>query len=57
MAKGAGKPKQMGFKNVQTKIAKKDKIPMKNAGAILASSSRGASKAAKKKNPNLKKVK
>ena len=30
---------------------------MKAAGAILASSSRNASAAAKKKNPNLKKVK
>jgi hypothetical protein len=30
---------------------------MKSAGAILASASREASPAAKKKNPNLKKVK
>jgi hypothetical protein len=44
-----------GFKAVQKKIAKK--YGMKAAGAILASKTRGASKAAKKKNPNLKKVK
>jgi hypothetical protein len=30
---------------------------MKNAGAILAAGARGASAAAKKSNPNLKKVK
>ena len=46
-----------GFGMVQAKIAKKEKIPMKNAGAILANASRKASKKAKKKNPNLKKVK
>lgn len=46
-----------GFKSVQKAIAKKEGVPMKNAGAILASSSRNASPAAKKKNPNLKKVK
>lgn len=46
-----------GFKNVQASIAKKSGIPMKNAGAILASSSRKASGAAKKKNPRLRRVK
>lgn len=45
-----------GFKAVQQQIAKKQGIPMENAGAILASSSRKASPAAKKANPNLKKV-
>ena len=45
-----------GFKSVQTKIQKQGYSP-KQAGAILASKTRGASKAAKKKNPNLKKVK
>lgn len=45
-----------GFANIQKMIAKKEGIPMKNAGAILASSSRKASPAAKRKNPNLKKV-
>jgi hypothetical protein len=51
MAKG------MGFQAAQKSIAKKQGIPMKNAGAILAAGARGASAAAKKKNPNLKKVK
>jgi hypothetical protein len=46
-----------GFKAVQKKIAKKQGVSMESAGAILASSSRKASPAAKKKNPNLKKVK
>jgi hypothetical protein len=50
MAKG------MGFAAAQKKIAKKQGIPMKNAGAILAASTRAASPAAKAKNPNLKKV-
>lgn len=44
----------MSFKAVQKKIAKK--YGMKKAGAILASSTRGASAAAKRKNPKLKKV-
>lgn len=44
-----------GFKSVQSKIAKK--YGLKAAGAILASSTRNASKAAKRKNPRLKKVK
>lgn len=51
MAKG------MGFKAAQKSIAKKQGIPMKNAGAILAAGARKASPAAKKANPNLKKVK
>jgi hypothetical protein len=45
-----------GFAAVQKKIAKKQGIPVKNAGAILAASTRAASPAAKAKNPNLKKV-
>lgn len=49
--------KHPGFKEVQKKIAKKQSISMESAGAILASSSRKASAAAKKANPNLKKVK
>ena len=49
--------KGMGFKAAQKQIAQKEGIPMKNAGAILASSSRKASAKAKAKNPNLKKVK
>jgi hypothetical protein len=47
----------MSFQAVQKKIAAKDGVPMKNAGAILASASRNASPAAKKKNPKLLKVK
>ena len=47
----------MSFKSVQNKIAKKEGVSKKAAGAILASASRKASPAAKKKNPNLKKVK
>ena len=48
--------KHPGFKSVQKSIAKKEGIPMKNAGAILASSTRKASPAAKRANPNLAKV-
>lgn len=47
----------MSFKAVQAKIAKKDGVSSKAAGAILAKASRNASPAAKKKNPALKKVK
>ena len=50
-------PKGMGFKAAQKSIAKKQGIPMKNAGAILAAGARSASPAAKKANPNLAKVK
>lgn len=49
--------KHPGFKSVESKIAAKEGISKDRAGAILAASSRGASKAAKKENPNLKKVK
>jgi hypothetical protein len=49
--------KHPGFKKVQTKIASKNGISKKAAGAILASSTRKASKSAKRKNPRLKKVK
>jgi hypothetical protein len=45
-----------GFKSVQSKIEKEGYSP-RAAGAILASSTRGASKGAKKANPALKKVK
>lgn len=47
----------MSFKDVQKKIAQKQGVSMKSAGAILANSSRNASAKAKKKNPKLKKVK
>jgi hypothetical protein len=49
--------KGMGFKAVQKQIAKKQGVSMAGAGAILAAGARKASKAAKKKNPNLLKVK
>lgn len=45
-----------GFKAVQNKIAKQQGVGKQAAGAILAAASRGASKAAKKANPRLKKV-
>lgn len=47
--------KHPGFKNVQSKIAKK--YGMARAGAILASATRKAGAAAKRKNPRLRKVK
>jgi hypothetical protein len=47
----------MSFKSVQEGIAAKEGIPMDNAGAILANSSRNASAHAKELNPNLLKVK
>lgn len=49
--------KHPGFKAVQKKIAKQQGVSMESAGAILASSSRNASAAAKRKNPRLKRVK
>lgn len=48
--------KHPGFKAVQKSIAKKEGVPMKNAGAILASASHKASPVAKKANPALKNV-
>jgi len=47
----------MSFKTVQAKIAKKQGVSKKSAGAILAKSSRNASPEAKRKNPALKRVK
>jgi len=49
--------KGMGFKAAQAQIAKKQGISKERAGAILAAGARKASATAKKKNPNLKKVK
>jgi len=49
--------KHPGFKAVQSKIAAKQGISQKRAGAILAASTRSASAKAKKRNPRLKKVK
>jgi hypothetical protein len=52
-----GAKKHPGFKSVQSSIAKKQGISKERAGAILAARSRGASAAAKAKNPRLRKVK
>lgn len=47
----------MSFKSVQNKIARKEGVSKKAAGAILASASRNASAKAKLANPKLRKVK
>jgi hypothetical protein len=52
-----GKKAHPGFKSVQSSISKKEGESMREAGAMLASSSRKASGKAKKANPRLKKVK
>lgn len=49
--------KHPGFKKAQSEIAKRQGISEERAGAILAAGARKASPAAKKANPNLKKVK
>lgn len=49
--------KHPGFKAVQNKIAAKQGVSKKQAGAILAASTRNASAAAKRKNSRLKRVK
>lgn len=48
--------KHPGFDKVRSKV-EKEGYSKKAAGAIVASASRNASKAAKKSNPKLKKVK
>lgn len=48
--------KHPGFKAVQAKIAAREGLSKKAAGAILASATRKASPAAKKANPALRKV-
>jgi hypothetical protein len=48
--------KVKGFKNNQAQIAKRQGISMNKAGAILAAATRKSSSAAKRKNPNLRKV-
>jgi hypothetical protein len=52
-----GGQKRPGFKAVQSKIAAKQGVSKKAAGAILASSTRKASAKAKAANPRLKRVK
>lgn len=49
--------KGMGFKAASAQIAKRSGVSGERADAILAASSRKASAAAKRANPNLKKVK
>lgn len=49
--------KHPGFKKVASQIEKEEGYSKEQADAILASRTRKASPAAKKKNPNLKKVK
>jgi len=49
--------KHPGFQKVAAGIAKKEGVSKDRAGAILASASRKASPAAKRYNPNLRKVK
>lgn len=51
------KKKHPGFAKVQAKIAAKEGVSKKAAGAILANATRNASPSAKKKNPKLRKVK
>jgi hypothetical protein len=46
-----------GFQNVQAKIARQQGVSKDKAGAILAASTRRASRTAKRSNPKLKKVK
>ncbi len=54
--KRSGARKGMGFKAAQRSIMKRG-YSKEAAGAILASATRNASAAAKRRNPNLKKVK
>ena len=49
--------KTRGFKNVAKEISRKQGISKESASAILASSTRKASRSAKNKNPRLKRVK
>lgn len=56
-AQGSYSAEHPGFKAVQDKISKSEHISSKEAGAILAASTRHASAKAKKENPDLKHVK
>jgi hypothetical protein len=46
-----------GFKAVQAQVAKRQGVSKERAGAIVAAGARNASKAAKRANPRLKRVK
>lgn len=48
--------KGMGFQAAAKSVAAKQHIPQEQANAIIAAGARKASPAAKKANPNLKKV-
>lgn len=48
--------KHPGFDKVSARIAKKEGVSEERADAIAAASARNASKAAKRKNPRLKRV-
>ena len=50
------KSKHVGFDKAASSIAKEEGVSKESAGAILANSTRNASPAAKKANPNLKNV-
>lgn len=54
--KSGGVKKGMGFQAAATRIAAKEGVSPSSARAILASGTRKASPAARKANPNLKKV-
>lgn len=53
----AGSEKHPGFKKAANSIARREGVSKDRAGAILASATRKASPAAKKKNPRLRRVK
>jgi len=53
----AGSKKHPGFKGASESIQKREGVSKASADAILASESRKASPAAKKRNPRLSKVK
>jgi len=50
-------PEHPGFQAVQREIAQRQGLSEEKAGAILASQTRKASPAAKKRNPRLRRVK
>jgi hypothetical protein len=50
-------PEHPGFQAIQSEIAARQGVSEERAGAILASQTRKASPAAKKRNPRLKRVK
>ena len=56
-SRSTGGGKHPGFKAVQGSIARRMGVSKERAGAILASRTRKASPAAKRRNPRLKRVK